>query len=333
MRPRAFSSPSLLTSLSLGSLGGAVVVVVAGCGLGLGGLGAPVADAGTPDVTTAGDDATSPTEAAADGERASRRARRILRRRSCSSGASAGATGLAQQTHVLYAANAQRWWLLWIDGGQPLELQAASSPDFVTWTTATPLSLPAALQDEGGDFSAAYASIAGVDVLHVTLGLHFAATDRRHFHVRATVAGGALLWGTPQQLAAVTDTSLRGSRRARPRWSRRTGTCGTRRAGRSTWGPATRSRGSRPRRTWARRGTATSGCSRTSRRPRRRSTRARSSRPDRPRRPSRSGSSRIRSPTRRTWRGASTAASRGACRRTCSPRARRRARTTGTRCR
>lgn len=188
-------------------VGGAVVTV--GCGLGVGGLGAPGLDAGGYDASMPADEAMAPVEAAPEAEAAIVDASPQDPATTIeTSGVSAGATGLAQQAHVFYATESARWWLLWVDDTDPLELQAASSPDFVTWTTATPLSLPATLQEVGGDFSAAYASIAGVDVVHVTLGLHFAAQDRRHYHVRATVSGAAILWGMPQPLAAVTDPKL-----------------------------------------------------------------------------------------------------------------------------
>jgi len=121
-------------------------------------------------------------------------------------------TGLAQETHLLYATHSARWWLFWIEDTQPYELQASASPDFVTWTAATPLQLPASLDEDGADFSVAYADIAGVDVVHITLGLHFpdadAGPDRRHFHARATLAGGAIVYDTPEQVTMITDPTI-----------------------------------------------------------------------------------------------------------------------------
>ena len=121
-------------------------------------------------------------------------------------------TGLAQETHLLYATHSARWWLFWIEDTQPYELQASASPDFVTWTAATPLELPASLDEDGADFSVAYADIAGVDVVHITLGLHFpdvdAGPDRRHFHARASLSGGAILYDTPEQVTMITDPAI-----------------------------------------------------------------------------------------------------------------------------
>jgi hypothetical protein len=69
--------------------------------------------------------------------------------------------------------------------------------------------MPGSHANQGGDLSVAYADLGGVDVVHVTLSLHFpAASDRRHFHVRATLSGGAIVYGTPAQLSMVNDPKL-----------------------------------------------------------------------------------------------------------------------------
>src|SRR5271165_432054 len=92
---------------AVGAACGVVVALAGGCGLGLGGLGAPVADAGGDDATMGDDDATEPAEAAAeagptdaapDGPAATL----------VPSGATATGTGLAQQTHVLWATHSAR---------------------------------------------------------------------------------------------------------------------------------------------------------------------------------------------------------------------------------
>jgi hypothetical protein len=188
------------------------------CGLALDGLGAA-----TPDASTGVDaaDAMEPAEGGSDdggseGDGGTDAA-------STGDGApgpvtitSVGAitqpTGLAQETHLLYATASARWWLFWIEDAEPYELQATSSVDFTTWTAATPLALPGSLDEQGGDFSVAYASIAGVDVVHISLDLQFpdvdAGPDRRHYHARASLSGGAILYDAPFEMTMVTDPKL-----------------------------------------------------------------------------------------------------------------------------
>jgi hypothetical protein len=188
---------------------GVVVAGVPGCGLGVSGLGV-LADA-------SGDDALPPDEASTDDGPAPHRdgapdgpdddaSSQDPAVTLTQVGSVAAGTGLAQQTHVLYATHSARWWLFWIDAGQPQQLQVSSSPDFATWTAAIPLALPAAHDGVGGNFSAAYADLGGVDVVHLTLSLHFAPSDSRHLHVRATLSGGAIVWGSPQQLTQINST-------------------------------------------------------------------------------------------------------------------------------
>jgi hypothetical protein len=188
---------------------GGAVAVVPGCGLGLSGLGAsPGADASgddtiAPDAPSVDDGGQHDEEAldAADADAARDPAATLAQ-----AGPIATGTGLAQQTHILYATHSARWWLFWIAAGQPQQLQVSSSPDFVTWTAATPLALPAAHGGIGGNFSATYADLGGVDVVHLTFSLHFAPSDSRHLHARATLSGGAILWGQPLQLTQIDST-------------------------------------------------------------------------------------------------------------------------------
>jgi hypothetical protein len=187
--------------------------LVGACGLSVTGLGAPVDDAGTDALASVDGGADGDLEAApssdADAEGSDEGAVPTGPVHVASVGAVVDATGLAQQTHLVYATHSARWWLFWFDDAQPAQMQASSSPDFVTWTAATPLALPGSHGNQGADLSVAYADIAGTDVLHLTLSLHFpAANDRRHFHVRATLSGAAILYGAVAQLAMVTDSSL-----------------------------------------------------------------------------------------------------------------------------
>jgi hypothetical protein len=187
-----------------------------GCGLGVSGLGAAAGDASVDvaaDVDEGPDGAVGPQDGEApgdeDGSTQAESGPPAGPMTMASPGEVTQASGLAQQTHLVYATGAARWWLFWFDASQPTQLQASSSPDFATWTPATPLVLPGSHANQGGDLSVAYASIAGVDVVHVAMGLHFtAANDRRIVHVRATLSGGAILYGSPQQLAMVSDPNL-----------------------------------------------------------------------------------------------------------------------------
>jgi len=197
-------------------VGAGAVGIAPACGLALDGLGSPAPDASTGGVDAGGD--VEPTEAGegddaateADGPATGDGAAASVT--IASVGAITQPTGVAQGTHLLYATHSARWWLFFIEDNQPYELQASSSPDFAIWTAATPLQLPASLDENGGNFSVAYADIAGVDVVHISLGLHFpdvdAGPDRRHFHARASLSGGAILYDTPEQVTMVTDPAL-----------------------------------------------------------------------------------------------------------------------------
>jgi hypothetical protein len=201
----------------LALLGSAVAVGLApACGLALDGLGSAAPDASMgggdaagdaePLEAGEGDDAPSEADAPGTGDGAATPVTIT------SVEAITQPTGLAQETHLLYATHSARWWLFWIEDTQPYQVQASSSPNFVTWTDATPLTLPASHGEQGGNFSVAYADIAGVDVVHVTIDLHFpdtdAGPDRRHFHARASLSGGAILFDPPEQVTMVTDPTL-----------------------------------------------------------------------------------------------------------------------------
>jgi hypothetical protein len=197
----------------------AAVGVAPACGLALDGLGAATPDASTGSVDAgdamtpaeggSGDDGgpnDGPADAASTGDGAAGPVTIT------SVGAITQPTGLAQETHLLYATASARWWLFWIEDAQPYELQASSSVDFTTWTAATPLALPGSLDEQGGDFSVTYANIAGVDVVHISLDLRFpdvdAGPDRRHYHARASLSGGAILYDAPVEMTMITDPAI-----------------------------------------------------------------------------------------------------------------------------
>jgi hypothetical protein len=90
-----------------------------------------------------------------------------------------------------------------------MALQTVSSADFVTWTPGASLTLAGPHDNQGGNFSVAYADLGGVDVVHVTYGLPMPApTDRHHYHVRATISGSAITFGSPNDISDVSSGQL-----------------------------------------------------------------------------------------------------------------------------
>ena len=198
---------------------GVAVVTALGCGLALEGLGPDVAgDDGGPgddgggveaDVAVEGDappvdDGPEPeTDAPPVGDGG------FSTVTLASVGAISSATGLAQQTHLVWASHSARWWLFWLDPAQPLQLQASWSSDFVSWTLAGPLVLPLPHGNEAANFSVAYADLGGVDVVHFALGGHDTATGNRvHGHVRATIVGASITYGSVSPLSSVSDPTF-----------------------------------------------------------------------------------------------------------------------------
>ena len=185
-------------------------VLVAACGFanyGLGGSQGPGPDASddgeaAPDSMSASDappESDAPaTDAAGDG--ATGATVTIVRTDDSS------ATGLAQQAHLIYVANAQRWWLFyWGGGGPAANIDTLWSSDFVKWTASNTLQLPFnhAAVASGGDFSVAYANIGGSDVVHLNVGLVPSPGQYWHYHARATIAGPTITFGAPQDVSAV----------------------------------------------------------------------------------------------------------------------------------
>jgi hypothetical protein len=112
-----------------------------------------------------------------------------------SAGTATMPTGEAQQTHLIYAENTHRWWLFTITSDAASVVQSWVSPDFATWTQAKDLPLPAPHRGIGANFSVAYASQNGHDVVHLGIGL-VSATGHSHFHARAELTND-VAWNTP----------------------------------------------------------------------------------------------------------------------------------------
>jgi hypothetical protein len=113
------------------------------------------------------------------------------------------ATGLAQQVHLVYATHAKRWWLFVADAASPTVIGSVTSADFASWTPGPSLTLPYGHDGDGRAFSVAYADRGGRDVLHFSISLRPSASDFRHYHARASVAGAALTFVAPAQLDRV----------------------------------------------------------------------------------------------------------------------------------
>jgi hypothetical protein len=112
-----------------------------------------------------------------------------------SAGNVSAATGNAQQTHVIWAVNAKRWWLFYIDNDNT-HLKTRSSADFAVWTDGPSLGLTHSNAAEGRNFTVSYASLGGADVVHVSFS-HAESSKLSHTHTRGVINGVSIAWGTP----------------------------------------------------------------------------------------------------------------------------------------
>ncbi len=112
-------------------------------------------------------------------------------------------TGNAQQQHLVFATNSQRWWFFYIDA-DPMSLHASWSVDFATWTDATALTLPMGHGGEGRNFSIAYKNFGGRDVIHAATSLHD-DPKRIVWDTRATISGAKITWETSSEVHDLDD--------------------------------------------------------------------------------------------------------------------------------
>ncbi|MEO8877379.1 MAG: hypothetical protein ABI461_17425 [Polyangiaceae bacterium] len=104
-------------------------------------------------------------------------------------------TGMAQQQHLIYAANGSRWWFFFITDSQPGNMNASWSDDFTSWNAANTRGLSETMGGEGRNFSVAYASLGGVDIVH-TINSHFFGTTEDARHARNTIHGTNITYET-----------------------------------------------------------------------------------------------------------------------------------------
>lgn len=108
-------------------------------------------------------------------------------------------TGMAFQSHLVWAVNDSAWWLFYVGSSSTNTVQTFRSPDGVTWTAKTAsgtLALvaggAATLNGQGRNLGCAYKNISGNDVVH--LGALCVATQYSGEHNRAVTSGGAISW-------------------------------------------------------------------------------------------------------------------------------------------
>ncbi len=123
------------------------------------------------------------------------------------SGAVSTATGLAMQTHVIYAVNTHTWWLFTIDSADPALLKTRYSTDFCNWSDGAALTLPYPHANEGRNFSVAYSDIAGDDVVHISFSHYVSATARYHTHTRAVISGTTITYDTPALVCSYLEST------------------------------------------------------------------------------------------------------------------------------
>jgi hypothetical protein len=144
-------------------------------------------DAGIDASPESPDAQDGPVEASAEGSaEASLAASTIV----ASVGGKIFATGYGEGTHLFYAVHDQHYWFFYVDDTTGV-IHTRVSPDLATWTDATLINVGVA---DGNNFNLAYADLQGTDVVHLVANATstiepLVATK----HVRATIAGGALM--------------------------------------------------------------------------------------------------------------------------------------------
>lgn len=107
------------------------------------------------------------------------------------------ATGMAQQTHLIYATVSQHWWLFFEDADAPSAIHTRWSPDFAVWNLGPDLSMPAPHGNDGRNLSVAFAVLNGHEVVHLTYGAMPGGASRSRYHAKGEIAGTSITLDTP----------------------------------------------------------------------------------------------------------------------------------------
>ncbi|MBI4954170.1 MAG: hypothetical protein HY908_19255 [Myxococcales bacterium] len=119
-----------------------------------------------------------------------------------STSAVVAATGMAQQTHIVFADG--RYRLFYLDGSYPQQVRVRTSPDFVGWSDAAPLQLPADHGLEGRNLAVAHDPLN--DHVHLTLS-YSGGTNRSRLHARAAFSDDVVSFEPPVVVHTVSATA------------------------------------------------------------------------------------------------------------------------------
>jgi hypothetical protein len=113
-------------------------------------------------------------------------------------GSVSNATGMAHQTHLIYAPDFGEWWLWYVASNNDNELLTSHSTDFVTWTAGARADITDAHANDGRNLSVADKVLNGQHVVHLSLGL---PSGRGFAHLQASLGQGTITFATTQPLS------------------------------------------------------------------------------------------------------------------------------------
>ncbi len=114
-------------------------------------------------------------------------------------------TGTSMQQHILHTDNGGYYWFFYYDSSNVNALQRARSADLVTWTPEGEV-VTGDTGSEGRNFSAAYADIAGHDVVHIVAS-HQSGQTYGAYHDRLETKKGLVVSSPPETSVITTTTS------------------------------------------------------------------------------------------------------------------------------
>ena len=116
-----------------------------------------------------------------------------------SAGTVPDAPGRGQGSHLFYAVNTGYWWCFYYTSTSATTLYAKYSADLVTWNTPTnnTVTLTRTNNSLGVQLGVTYANISSTDVVHI--GYISSGGTSYQQHIRATLSGTTITWGTDTQ--------------------------------------------------------------------------------------------------------------------------------------